>query len=269
MSHATIDGHELSYERTGSGAPLLLIMGLSGTHLSWGEPFLEALRGDFEVLSYDHRGVGRSSPADGPFAIADLAADASGLLAAVGWESAHVAGISMGGMIAQELALAHPEQVRTLTLGCTFAGGATAVATPPESVAQLGEAFASGDRETLLRTNWTVNVSAGFAADPAAWERFRATALALPVAAAVTMLQLQALSQHDTIDRLSAITAPTLIVHGTEDALLPVGNAALMADQITGARVEILDGVGHCFFWERPAASAALIRDHALAGTPA
>src|ERR1700730_3236540 len=114
---------ELDYERSGSGPPLLAIMGMSGRALHWGEPFLAALREDFEVLVYDHRGVGASSHLDGPISIVQLAEDAAGLLRALGLESAHVLGISMGGMVAQELALAHPELVRTLTLGCTYCGG--------------------------------------------------------------------------------------------------------------------------------------------------
>ena len=117
MASATVGDHELYYERAGMGEPLLLIMGMSGTHLTWGEPFPEALRRDFEVVVYDHRGIGKSADAPGGYSIADLADDAAGLLGVLGWDSAHVVGISMGGMVAQELALRHPERVRTLTLG--------------------------------------------------------------------------------------------------------------------------------------------------------
>ena len=114
---------ELSYERSGSGRPLLLIMGATGTALSWGEPFLDALRQDFETIVYDNRGIGQSSRVEEPFTTARLAQDAAGLLDALELDSAHVLGISMGGMAAQELALAQPERVRTLTLGCTYCGG--------------------------------------------------------------------------------------------------------------------------------------------------
>src|SRR5438067_13419103 len=105
---------QLDYDRSGSGPPLLLIMGMSGTALHWGEPFLGALRRDFEVIVYDHRGVGASSRLEGPLTIVQMAQDAAGLLDALGIEAAHVMGISMGGMIAQELALARGELVRTL-----------------------------------------------------------------------------------------------------------------------------------------------------------
>jgi pimeloyl-ACP methyl ester carboxylesterase len=269
MPHATVAGHDLFHERSGAGEPLLAIMGMSGTHRSWGEPFLEALRANFEVLVYDHRGVGRSARTRAPFSITDLAADASGLLTAVGWDSAHVVGISMGGMVAQELAIAHPQQVRTLTLGCTYAGGAGSALAPPQTLAHLGAAWQSGDRERAIRAAWEVNVSAPFAADAAAWASFRQEAGALPVAMEVIMLQLQAIGAHDASARLHGIGAPTLVVHGTEDRMLPVGNAALIADAIPGARREILDGVGHLFFVERPRASAELIRGHALGGRAA
>src|SRR5205085_15797 len=113
----------LFHHRRGSGAPLLLVQGMGGTHLAWGEPFVTALERDFEIVVYDHRGVGRSPRVDEPFTVRDLAEDARELLDELGWRTAHVVGISMGGMIAQELVIAHPERVSTLTLGCTYAGG--------------------------------------------------------------------------------------------------------------------------------------------------
>jgi 3-oxoadipate enol-lactonase len=265
MPHATISGHELFYEISGAGEPLLLIMGMSGTHRSWGDDFVEALRADFEVLVYDHRGVGLSGRTSEPFTLGQLAGDASALLDAVGWASAHVVGISMGGMIAQEMALAHPEQVRTLTLGCTYAGGEGSLLAPETTMARLGAAWRSGDRDVAIRAGWEVNVSAPFADDGAAYDAFRARAIGLPVPMPVILLQMQAIGGHDTSARLAAITAPTLVIHGTADAMLPVANARLIADAIPGSRLEILDGIGHMFFLERPAESAAAIRELALA----
>src|ERR1700694_4332024 len=131
-----------------------MIMGMSGTALHWGEPFLEALRSDFEVIVYDHRGVGASSRLDGPITPPELPADAAGLLGALEIESAHVLGVSMGGMVAQELALAHPERVRTLTLGCTYCGGPASSLTSAEVLQRLVEAMTSGDRERAVRTGW-------------------------------------------------------------------------------------------------------------------
>lgn len=264
MPHATIAGHDLYYERAGSGEPLLLVMGMAGTHRSWGRPFVDALRRSFDVVVYDHRGIGLSSRADAGFAIADLADDAAGLLDVLDWASAHVVGISMGGMVAQELALRHPERVRTLTLGCTYAGGEGSALTPEATFGKLGEAWGAGDRELALRVGWEVNVSPAFAADEEQYAAFREGALAVPAALPAIMAQIQAIAGHDTSERLGDIAAPTLVVHGTEDEMLPVSNAHQIAARMPEARLEILEGIGHLFFWERPEESARLVRDHAL-----
>jgi 3-oxoadipate enol-lactonase len=252
---------QLSYERSGAGPPLLLIMGLSGTLLHWGEPLMEELRGDFDTIVYDHRGVGASSRVEEPFSIADLARDAAGLLGALGVESAHTMGISMGGMIAQELALAHPELVRTLTLGCTYCGGPGS-SLPPQP--ELGAAIMSGDRERAIRAMWEANVSARFAQDDEAYARFRAIGTERAVAVAVTMEQLSAITRHDTSARLGTLAMPTLVVHGTDDAIIPVENGRIVAGLIPEARLEIWPDTGHLYFWEQPQRSAEAVREHAL-----
>ena len=266
MSTARVGDHELFYERGGSGEPLLLIMGMSGTHLTWGEPFLEALRRDFETVIYDHRGIGKSAEAPAGYSIADLADDAAGLLDVLGWESAHVVGISMGGMVAQELVLRHPERVRTLTLGCTYAGGEGSSLSAPAVIQGLTAAMTSGDRERALRAGWEYNVSARFGADDDQYAEFRRRAIEVPARLPAIMAQMQAIQPHDTSARLGQISAPTLVIHGTEDQMLPSANAEAIGRRIPGARVEILDGIGHLFFWEEPERSAELVRSHALAG---
>jgi 3-oxoadipate enol-lactonase len=253
----------LDYERTGAGPPLLLIMGMSGTSLHWGEPFLKLLREDFDVIAYDHRGVGASTPLDGPVTIAQMADDAAGLLDALEVDSAHVMGISMGGMIAQELALGHAERVGTLTLGCTYCGGEGSALASEAVMSQLAAAMASGDRERALRAGWEINVSQTLAADEDAYARFREIGNRRPVAVAVIMQQLQACVAHDTSTRLAQLAMPTLVLHGTDDQVLPVQNGELIASLIPSARLEILDGVGHMFYWERPERSAELVREHA------
>jgi len=254
---------ELSYERGGSGPPLLLIMGLSGSALTWGEPFLGPLRQDFEAIVYDHRGVGQSSRMEEPFTIAQLAEDAVGLLDALGLGSAHVLGVSMGGMVAQELALSHPGRVRTLTLGCTYCGGDGSSRASPEVTQRLAEGSMSGDRERAVRAYWEANVSAGFAEDAQAYAAYRANALNRRVAIPVIAAQLQAIAAHETLTRLHQLTMPTLIIHGTADQIIPVENAYLIAAHIPSSRLEIFDGTGHLFFLERPDRSAELVREHA------
>jgi 3-oxoadipate enol-lactonase len=254
----------LDFERSGSGPPLLLIMGMSGTSLSWGEPFLELLREDFDVIAYDHRGVGASARLDGPLSIAQMGKDAADLLEALELDSAHVLGISMGGMVAQELALAHPERMRTLTLGCTYCGGAGATITAPEVVQKLVAGMMSGDRQVALRTAWEVNVSPSVADDPAAYAAFLEIAARRAVAVEVIQAQMQACVEHDTSARLPELELPTLVVHGTDDQMLPVENGRQIASLIPGARLEVLDGAGHMFWVERPQRSAELVRAHAL-----
>ncbi|WCB93982.1 esterase/lipase [Baekduia alba] len=270
MAHLTIGGRNLFHRRSGAGEPLLLIMGMSGTHLSWGEPFIADLERDFDVVAYDHRGIGRSDPESAAFSIVDLADDAVGILDALGWTSAHVLGISMGGMIAQELALSHPERIRTLTLGCTYCGGPGSALAPQATIEKLSAGMITShppDRELAIRNGFEVNVSAAFAAREGTYESFRAMAKALPAPVPVIMLQMQAIAQHDTSARLATLGGvPTLVIHGDEDAMLPVENGRLIASLIPGAELEVLEGVGHMFWWEQPERSAALVRAHADAG---
>ena len=262
MPLAEVADIQLDYERSGSGEPLLLIMGMSGTALHWGEPFLAELRREFEVIVFDHRGVGASTQLHGAVTIAQMAEDASGLLSAIGIDSAHVLGISMGGMIAQELALAHPGQIRTLTLGCTYCGGEGSALAAPEVMQRLGEAMMSGDRQLALRVAWEINVSAQFAADADAYARFLAISEQRAVAVPVVMAQLQACTAHDTRERLGGLRAPTLVIHGSADQLLPALNGRLIASLIPGSELEMLEDIGHLFFWERPQYAAELIINH-------
>ncbi len=262
MPKVTAGSRELYFEARGSGDPLLLIQGLSGTHLAWGERFLEALDASLQLIIYDHRGIGRSDAAGEPFTIGDLAEDAAALLDTLELETAHIMGISMGGMVAQELALAEPGRVRSLTLGCTYAGGPGSRLTDPSVAARLMTAAMSGDRELILRTAWEANTSAAFASDAGNFEEFRLMAMSLPVPVAVQLMQLNAVSGHDTSARLSAITTPTLVLHGTKDQILDSSNGEQIGGLIPGAQLELLDGAGHLFWWERPQESAALVVEH-------
>jgi pimeloyl-ACP methyl ester carboxylesterase len=263
MAVAKAGDVELSFERTGSGPPLLFIMGMSGTQHHWGQPLLEDLRRDFQTIVYDHRDTGGSTRTGEPFTIAQLADDAAGLLDALELESAHVLGISMGGMVAQELVLGHPERVRALTLGCTYCGGEGSALTSEQVIGRLGEAMAAGDREQAIRTGWEVNVSPRFAADERAYATFLQNGLSYGVPVHVILEQMRAIAGHDTSRRLPEVKAPTLVVHGTLDEMLPVQNGRMIAELIPGARLEIFEGVGHLFFWEEPQRSAELVREHA------
>ena len=264
MPLARVGEIELSYERAGSGPSMLLIMGMSGTFDHWDAGFLEDLRRDFDVIVYDHRGVGSSTRlGQGRLTIAQLAEDAAGLLAALQVDTAHVLGISMGGMVAQELALAHPERIDTLTLGCTYCGGEGSALSSEEVMRRLTEGMSSGVRERAIRAAWEANVSPAFAANDEAYARFLGIGLRRAVPVVTIMAQMRAIAAHDTSTRLRQLRLPTLVIHGTLDEMLPVQNGHMIAGLIPGSRLEILDGIGHLFFWEQPAHSAELIRAHA------
>jgi 3-oxoadipate enol-lactonase len=265
MSLIGVGDVELDYERSGAGPPLLMIMGRSGTYAHWGEPFLDQLRSDFELILYDHRGVGASTRLQGPLTIREMAADAAGLLVALELDAAHVLGISMGSMIAQELALAEPQLIRTLTLGCTYCGGPGSVHTTEQVLQSMGEAIASGIPERMIRASWEANVSPAFADDTAAWASFLEISLRRRVSLEVIVAQTQACIEHNTSARLHEIALPTQIIHGTVDQVLPVQNGRMVAELIPDAGLELLEGIGHLFFWERPERAAELLRAHVAA----
>jgi pimeloyl-ACP methyl ester carboxylesterase len=264
MPSVDVSGTRLHYVRAGAGEPILLIQGMAATHLTWGERFYSALAESFDCIAFDNRGMGRSGRANLPFTVADLAADAAGVLEALGIERAHVLGISLGGMAAQELALAHPERVQSVVLGATYCGGPRGRLPGREIVERLGAAMASGNRERVYHTMWELMLSPTFRADETRFDAFRDVASALPAPRAVIVEQLRAGAQHDASDRLGGISAPALVVHGTADGIFTAGNGEQIASLIP-ARLELLEGVGHLFWWEQPERSAQLIREHALA----
>ncbi len=256
-------GTELYFERAGSGEPMLLIQGMSATHMAWGRAFLEGLESSFDRVIFDNRGMGRSGRAELPFSVAEMAGDAAALLDALEIERAHVVGISMGGTIAQELALDHPERVRTLTLGATFCGGPESSLMSPEDLQMLGAAYASGDPEQVFRAMWEINLSPTHRADDSNFDAFREMGSALPAPRPVVMQQMRACAEHDTSGRLQQLEMPTLVIHGTADRLIKLANGELIA-RLIPAPIERLEGVGHMFWWEQPERSAELIREHAL-----
>ncbi|GAA1748997.1 alpha/beta hydrolase [Aeromicrobium alkaliterrae] len=251
-------GTSLAVEVTGSGEPLLLVQGMSGHGGMWGPELVEDLARDFEVIVYDHRGIGQSARADDPFTIADLADDAAALLAALGRDAVHVMGISMGGMVAQELALRHPERVRSAVLGCTTPGGPGAFDAPGPT--RVVEAISTRDPEVATRVGFEVNVSAAFASRPGELERFRDTTLSRRVPFPVVRAQSIAALHHDASARVGDIAVPVAVVHGEEDQMILVAEGERLAGLIPGAQREIWPGVGHLFWWERPVETAAVVR---------
>ncbi|ETA08641.1 MULTISPECIES: alpha/beta fold hydrolase [Gordonia] len=255
----------LDVEVTGTGEPLLLIAGMSAHREMWTAELLDRLTPHFQVAVYDHRGIGGSSRAEGSFTIADLADDARGVLDGLGWDTAHVLGTSMGGMIAQELTLGHADRVRSLVLGCTTAGGPGAIGT--SGALRLVEAIASRDAARVARTAFEVNLSPGFCSDDGAFEKFTKFSTLRKVPSAVVAAQAAACAGHDTRDRLAAIDVPTTVIHGDVDDVIGVAEGERLAAAIPDASLERWAGVGHMFWWERPEQTAEVaIRTAKAAG---
>jgi 3-oxoadipate enol-lactonase len=265
VEFAETPGGRLAYTRRGAGEPLLLIMGVAGHHGMWGEPFLTALAANYDVVAFDHRGIGRSARAEAGFTIAELADDAAGVLDGLGWASAHVMCISMGGTVAQELALGHPERVRRLVLGCTWAGTDTDHPVWAPGVGKLAEAGMSGDLEAAARLMFAANVSPGFATEPGRFEEFAEIAASVQVPGPVTLMQMQAAAIHDAVGRLADLAAPTLVVHGTADDVILTSAGERLAALVPGAALELFDDVGHLFFWEQPQRAADVVTSHLAA----
>lgn len=257
MSTAVLEGVRIAYDVEGAGEPVLLIQGLGYGRRGWG-PAHALLAQRYQVVSFDNRGFGESDAPPGPYTTAQLAQDALAVLDATEIDRAHVIGISLGGMVAQELVLTRPERVRKLVLCSTTPGGPKSVPMPEQTVALMGRQ-PELDPQDALRL-FVVNA---LSPDPPAElvEEIVAYRAANPPHPAGWLAQASAGAAHDAMARLGAIDLPTLIVHGTADNVVDSGNAPLLAEGIPGARLELFEGSGHLLPWERPAEFAALVEE--------
>jgi 3-oxoadipate enol-lactonase len=238
----------IAWESRGDGPPLLLIHGLGYARWGW-EPVADRLAGRFRVLLFDNRGIGASEVPPGPYTAAAMAADALQVLDEAGAGRAHVVGTSLGGMVAQELALAHPERVDRLVLVATTPGGAGAFPLPERTLALIAAAPSLAPDVALRR--FVENALAGDAPVELV-DRITARRLASPPDPAGWQAQAAAGTGFDALGRIGAIAAPTLVLHGTDDGVVDPRNAALLAGRIPDARVRLLEGRGHLLFWEDP-----------------
>ena len=268
MAKVKVGDLNVEYYAEGSGPPLLMLMGWIGNARFWGEAFLEPLRSHFNVIRISNRGTGLSDKPAEELTIPLMAEDAAGLLRELGIARAHVLGISMGGMIAQELALNHPDAVRALVLGCTTCGFAHGVATAPEVLAAAGQG--GGTPQDTIRHFLLSAATPEFVqrAGQEFWAWIISTWLAAPTPWESIGRQFMAIQKFDTYERLPSIAAPTLIVHGDRDQLVPVGNADILHERIAGSQVRIIEGVGHMFFWEKPEESAGAIVEFLKSAVP-
>ncbi len=250
---------ELYWESHGEGHPVLLVMGLGMTATGWWRT-IPVLAEQLRVLAFDNRGVGRSARPPGPYAVAQMADDAAAVLDAAEVERAHVYGISLGGMIAQELALRHPGRVARLVLGATTPGGRNAV--PIDAAVQ--DFFRRRAEMTAEEAAWaTVPYGYSERTRRGHGERIAEDVeqrLRYPIEPAPYRAQLEAALGHDAGARLAALQAPTLVVHGEQDRMVPAGNAHTLAREIPGARLELWPQAGHLYMTDEPEADRSVAR---------
>ncbi len=255
---------DVYYEEHGSGEPLLLIMGWGGNAATW-KPQIPSLAEHYRLIAFDNRGVGRTSAPEQPYSIGQMAADVVGLLDALKVPRAHVFGISMGGMIAQELALEHPERVGALILGCTSAGGDRAA-----GFAELRrdiEVFRQTNGDGLTDLQWFAEFMKRLWTDGALTrsdsqvQDFVLSLIRFPPAPHGLLNQAYAIAAHDTHDRLPLIRHRTLVITGADDALIDPHDSLILAVRIPDAQLHIFPGLRHAFHLERPDLVNPMIAD--------
>ena len=263
VQHATNGDVRIAYETAGDGPPLLLIMGLGYDRHGWG-PVPRLLAEDFRVAWYDNRGLGESDVPTGPYSAALMAGDALAVMDAAGFERAHVVGTSLGGMIAQEFVLAHPERVEKLVLACTTPGGADAFPIPQRTMDAITRFPLLPPEEgyRLVVENALSDASVANRAELV--EELVAYRLSHQPPLDGWLAQAAAGTTYDAGGRLGQIRVPTLVQHGTGDHVVDHRNAQLLAEAIPGARVEIFEGLGHLYFYEEPERFVRSVREFLL-----
>lgn len=260
MPHIQTARLKIYYEIKGSGAPLLFISG-TGSDLRNKPNFLDGpAPSQFETLAYDQRGLGQTEKPDQPYTMADYADDAIALLDELGWQQPNVIGVSFGGMVAQELALRHPERVNRLVLACTSPGGEGGASYPLHEVQDMDPVerakFMIPISDTRRDADWA-------AANPKEYELFVDYAstdayAGEPGRAMGAARQLEARKDHNTWDRLPTIKHPTLICGGVYDGIALPATQEKLADQIPNADLAMFDG-GHLFMIQDKAAIPAML----------
>jgi 3-oxoadipate enol-lactonase len=260
MPTAHLASLDVYYERAGAGDALLFISGTGGDLRVKPNIFDSPLARAFDLVAYDQRGLGQTSKPDITYTMADYADDAAALMDAIGWASAKVIGVSFGGMVAQELALRHPQKVERLVLGCTSPGGAGGASYPFHEIQHLtGEERA----RRLIPVSDTRRDAAWAAANPETHAQLVAMGAADPFTGEPgremgARRQLEARSHHDTWDRLDHIACPTFIAAGSYDGVALPQTQERMDARIPGAELRFFDG-GHLFLIQDRAATPAII----------
>src|SRR5579864_7024059 len=250
MAFLENQGAKIYWDEQGKGDPILLIMGLGYPSYLW-HRMRPVLNQRYRTIALDNRGSGQSDTPAGPYSIALMASDAAAALDAAGVQSAHVFGLSMGGMIAQEFTLQYPTRVRSLILGCTAAGGPKAKRAAPEVI------------EVLTRQGMTPEEAAR-AINPYIYDKETPPSrieedLKIRLQWVATfdgyMAQLQGIMMWEAYSRIGQIAAPTLVVHGETDQLVPPENGKLIAQRIPRSRLVMLPNASHIYSTDQPEAA--------------
>jgi len=251
----------------GRGSPLVLIIGLSGD-LTWWERLVPLLEADFRVVTFDNRGAGLTDKPDVKYTIAGMAGDTAALMDALNIPRAHVFGISMGGMIAQELALRHPGRVDRLALGCTHSGGAGLKAPSAEVIRRISETQGKSLAQIAQDVMGVIFSPAFLARDPDYVRSMIERYIEHPPSGKGFTRQFWAVVAHDAFDRLPGLCHPTLILSGDVDILVPPENSRVLHSRIPGSRLACFPNAGHAFFMEEPERTARHLRQHFLGSQP-
>jgi len=250
------DGVAIAYEERGrdpaEAETVVLCEGLGYGRWMWNWQ-ADVLADAYHVVVWDNRGTGESDVPDGPYTIEQLAGDLEAVLADVGVDAAHVVGASMGGMVAQRYALTY-DRARSLALLCTSPGGPDAIPTPETTLARMFSVPDDADEREAIRYKMAPAVSDGFMREnPDLVERIVDWRLESDAPPSAREAQGAAVEAFDASGELDGVAVPTLVAHGTDDRVLPVGNGELLADAIPGADAEFVDGGPHLFFIEESA----------------
>jgi 3-oxoadipate enol-lactonase len=258
----------IAYELRGAGPPLLMINGFRRSHVVWLEGVLKPLAERFQLILMDNRGTGHSDKPEDGYSIEAFADDCAGVIAGLGLPCAHVFGVSMGGMVAQRLATRYPDKVHGLALGCTNCGRNGSIQ-PEKRIGELlrlvpGDTM---DAREVARRQEEVYYMPGFRQSQRAVIDSLFNLVNLnPTPPHAVRGHLKAIDAFDACGDLAQIAAPTLVISGEDDPLIPAQNSRLLASRIPGAQLVLLPDTSHFFWIEKPQETAdALLRFFAQA----
>jgi 3-oxoadipate enol-lactonase len=259
---AEVNGQELYYEVYGKGEPLVLIQGLGVESSGWAMQ-IPAFTEQFRVIAFDNRDVGRSSRAAGAYDVADMADDVAGLMGVLKVERAHVVGVSMGGLIAQELVLRHPQKVDRLVLGCTFGKISTSIAFNLRVWNWIKQRDSENEIFPLAGMPWTVSRELLGNVSGVNQMLLEMRSQPFPQSEDAYSRQVAATSRFNAKDRLGAVKAATLVLVGEQDIITPPWMGRELAEAIPGAVLQVLEGKGsaHAFMWEMSEAFNGAVLD--------